>query len=87
MQFILNQFPRNSRHVSRLPCEDVPIFLEEFEEHEFLFGIQIVAYMSNLGRFLREQRSHLAKCVLCPCDVVPTGDRPLEVYVLQPKGC
>jgi hypothetical protein len=39
MQFMLNQFPRNSRHVSRLPCEDVPIFLEEFDEREFLFGI------------------------------------------------
>jgi hypothetical protein len=36
---MLNQFPRNSRHVSRLPCEDVPIFLEEFDEREFLFGI------------------------------------------------
>jgi hypothetical protein len=43
MQFMLNQFPRNSRHVSRLPCEDVPIFLEEFDEREFLFGIQTVA--------------------------------------------
>jgi hypothetical protein len=31
MKFVLNQFLRNSRHVSRLPCEDVPIFLEEFD--------------------------------------------------------
>jgi hypothetical protein len=61
---MLNQFPRNSWHVSRLPCKDVPIFLEEFDEREFLFGIQIVAYMSNLGRFLRGQRNHLAECVL-----------------------
>jgi hypothetical protein len=60
MQFILNQFPRNSRHVSRLPCKDVPIFLEEFDEREFLFGIQIVAHMSNLERFLREQQNCLA---------------------------
>jgi hypothetical protein len=43
VQFMLNQFPRNSRHVSRLPCKDVPIFLEEFGEREFLFGIQIIA--------------------------------------------
>jgi hypothetical protein len=64
MQFVLNQFPRNSRHVSGLSCEDVPILLEEFDEREFLFGIQIVAYVSNLGRFLRGQRNRLAECVL-----------------------
>jgi hypothetical protein len=52
MQFMLNLFPRNSRHISRLSCEDVPIFLEEFDKHEFLFGSQTVAYMSNLGRLL-----------------------------------
>jgi hypothetical protein len=28
MQFMLYQFPRNFRHISRLPCEDIPIFLE-----------------------------------------------------------
>jgi hypothetical protein len=64
MQFMLNQFPRNSRHVSGLPCEDVPIFLEEFDECEFLFGIQTVAYVSNLGRLLRGQENCLAECVL-----------------------
>jgi hypothetical protein len=61
---VLNQFPRNSRHVSRLPCKDVPILLEEFDEREFLFGIQIVAYVSNLGRLLHRQWNHLAECVL-----------------------
>jgi hypothetical protein len=64
MQFMLNQFPRNSKHVNRLPCEDVPIFVEEFDECEFLFGIQIVAYVSNLERFLHGQRNRLAKCIL-----------------------
>jgi hypothetical protein len=39
MQFMLNQFPRNSRHVNRLPCEDIPIFMEEFDEREFLFEV------------------------------------------------
>jgi hypothetical protein len=43
MKFVLNQFPRNSRHVSTLPCEDVPIFLKEFDEREFLFGNKGVA--------------------------------------------
>jgi hypothetical protein len=64
MQFVLNQLPRNSRHVSRLPCEDVPIFLEEFDECEFLFRIQTIAYVSNLGRLLYGQRNHLPECVL-----------------------
>jgi hypothetical protein len=53
MQFMLNQFPRDSGHVSWLPRKGVPIFLEEFDEHEFLFGVQIVAHVSNLGKFLR----------------------------------
>jgi hypothetical protein len=52
MQFMLNQFPRNSRHVSSLRCKDVPNFLEEFDEREFLFGIQVISHMSNLGRLL-----------------------------------
>jgi hypothetical protein len=61
---MLNQFPRNSRHVSRLPCEDAPILLEELDKHELLFGIQIVAYVNNLGRFLHGQQNSLAECVL-----------------------
>jgi hypothetical protein len=64
MEFLLKQFPRDSRHVSRLPCKDVPIFLEEFDEREFLFGIQCVAYVSNIGRLLRRQRYQLADCIL-----------------------
>jgi hypothetical protein len=61
---VLNQLPRDSWHVSRLPCEDVPIFLKEFDEREFLFGIQSVAYVSNLGWFLHKQRDLLAECFL-----------------------
>jgi hypothetical protein len=64
MELVLNQFSSDSQHVSRLPCKDVPIFLEEFDKREFLFGIQGVAYVSNLGRFLRRQRYLLAECVL-----------------------
>jgi hypothetical protein len=64
MQFLLNQFPRKSRHVTKLSYEDVPIFLEEFDECEFLFGLQIIAYMSNLGRLLRGQRDCFVERVL-----------------------
>jgi hypothetical protein len=64
MEFMLNQFPRDSWHVSRLPCKDVPIFLEEFDEREFLFRIQGVAYVSNLGQYLHRQWYLLAECIL-----------------------
>jgi hypothetical protein len=65
MKFVLNQFPWNSWHVRKLPCEDVPIFLGEFDKREFLFRIQGITYVSNLRMFLRRQRDLLAKCVLC----------------------
>jgi hypothetical protein len=64
LEFMFNQFPRDSRHVGRLPCKDVPIFLEEFDEREFLFGIQGLTYVSSLGRFLRRERYVLVEFVL-----------------------
>ena len=54
VKFMLYQFPRDSRHVSSLPCEDVPIFLEEFDEHVFLFRIQTISNVSNLRGLIRE---------------------------------
>jgi hypothetical protein len=63
-EFVLNQFHMDSWHVSRLPCKDVSIFPKEFDKREFLFGIQGVAYVSNLGRFLHRQWYLLAECVL-----------------------
>jgi hypothetical protein len=64
MKFMLYQFTRNSWHVSRLPCVDVPIFLEEFDEHEFLFRAQTVPCMSDLRGFIRGQWNCLAQFVL-----------------------
>jgi hypothetical protein len=61
---MLNQFHRDSRHVSRVPCKDVPIFLEEFDEREFLFGILTVSHVNHHGRFLYRQWDCSAKCVL-----------------------
>jgi hypothetical protein len=63
VKFMLYQFPRNSRHVDRLPCEDVPIFLEEFDEREFLFRIQIIPHMSDLGGLIRGEWNGLAELV------------------------
>jgi hypothetical protein len=39
VKLMIYQFPCNSWHVRRLPCNDVPIFLEQFDEREFLFGV------------------------------------------------
>jgi hypothetical protein len=64
IRFMLNEFPRNSKHVSRFQCKDVPIFLEEFDQRKFLFGIQGVAYVSNLQSFLHRQLDLLAEGVL-----------------------
>jgi hypothetical protein len=64
MHFMLNTSPRDSQHVSRLPCEDVPIFLEEFDKCEFLFRIQTVAHMSHLGSFRCGKWDCLAERVL-----------------------
>jgi hypothetical protein len=46
---MLSQLPRKSRHVSRLSCKYLLIFLDEFDEHKFLFGIQTIVHKSNLG--------------------------------------
>jgi hypothetical protein len=79
-----------------LPCEDIPIFLEEFDEHKFLFGVQIIAYVSNLGRLLHRQWDCFAERVLrldgrlgLGHDRVPRGgglDQGL-LQVLELYGC
>jgi hypothetical protein len=37
---MLGQSPGNTRHVKRLPCEDVPVLTEELDELAFLFAIK-----------------------------------------------
>jgi hypothetical protein len=58
---MLNQFSRNSRHIGWLLYKDVPIFLEEFDEHEFLFGVHIIPHVSNLRRLLYAKWDHLVE--------------------------
>jgi hypothetical protein len=53
VKFVLYQFSKNSQHVSIFPYEDIPIFLEKFDEHEFLFRIETVPQMSDLGGLIR----------------------------------
>ena len=38
VEFVLSEFPRHTRHVSGIPCEDVPILTEELDERAFLCG-------------------------------------------------
>jgi hypothetical protein len=64
VKFMLYQFPWNSRCVSGLLCEDVPILLEEFDEHEFLFRIPIIPHVSNLGGITRGEWNSFAELVL-----------------------
>jgi hypothetical protein len=58
---MLHQLPRNSSHVTKYPCEDVSIFLEEFDEREFLFRIQTIPHMSNLRGLIKRSRDHLVE--------------------------
>jgi hypothetical protein len=46
---VLDHLPGDPRHLRRLPCEDVGICLEEGDEREFLFFLQITRNASGLG--------------------------------------
>jgi hypothetical protein len=46
---VLDHLPRDPRHLRRLPCENVGICLEEGDEREFLFFLQITRDASGLG--------------------------------------
>ena len=34
---VLSEFPRDTWHVRRFPCKDVPVLTEELDERAFLF--------------------------------------------------
>ena len=38
---VLSEFSRDTRHVRRFPCKDVPVLTDELDERAFLFWIQI----------------------------------------------
>jgi hypothetical protein len=46
---VLDHLPGDPRHLRRLPCEHVGICLEEGDEREFLFFLQITRNASGLG--------------------------------------
>jgi hypothetical protein len=49
LQMILNHLPRDPRHLRWLPGKHIDISLEEGDEHEFLFAIQITQDMGSLS--------------------------------------
>jgi hypothetical protein len=49
LQMVLNHLPRDPRHLQWLPGKHVNISLEEGDEHEFLFAVQITRDMSSLS--------------------------------------
>jgi hypothetical protein len=48
LQMVLNHLPRDPRHLRRLPGKHIDISLEEGDEHEFLFTIQITRDTGSL---------------------------------------
>jgi hypothetical protein len=49
LQMVLDHLPGDPRHLRRFPCEYVGICLEEGDEREFLFFLQITHDASGLG--------------------------------------
>jgi hypothetical protein len=49
LQMVLDHLPGDPRHLRRFPCEHVDICLEEGDEREFLFFLQITLNASGLG--------------------------------------
>jgi hypothetical protein len=54
-RFVLGQFSRDSQHVRRLPCEYIPIILQEPNERAFLFVVEVGADDGSLA-FIRESQ-------------------------------
>ena len=49
IESVLSEFPRYTWHVRRLPCKNVPVLMDELDEHAFLFRIQIGADAKLFG--------------------------------------
>ena len=50
---MLDHLPGDPKHIRRLPCEHVLVCLEEGDELEFLFGVNIGSNLNCLGWFRR----------------------------------
>jgi hypothetical protein len=62
---VLDHLPGDPRHLQRFPCEYVSICLEEGDERDFLFPLQIARDASGLGGILAEPDG-LDRDTVCP---------------------
>jgi hypothetical protein len=65
LQMVLDHLPRDPRHLRRFPCEYVGICLEEGDEREFLFFLQIARDAGGLGG-IRAELDGLDGDAVCP---------------------
>jgi hypothetical protein len=70
LQMVLDHLPGDPRHLQRFPCEYVGICLEEGDERDFLFLLQITRDASGLGGICAEPDG-LDGDVVCPQMVAP----------------
>jgi hypothetical protein len=64
LQMVLDHLPGDPRHLRRFPCEHVGICLEEGDERDFLFLIQITRDASGLGG-IRAEPDGLDRDTVC----------------------
>jgi hypothetical protein len=57
LQMVLNHLPGDPRHLRRFPGKHVHISLEEGDEREFLFAVQITRDACGLGNIRRDLNS------------------------------
>ena len=58
IKVVLSEFSFYTRHVRRFPCKDVPILMDELDEHAFLFGMHISPHCELL-RWVAKNEIHL----------------------------
>ena len=56
---MLGELLRDTRHISRKPCENVPILTEEVDELAFLFGTKVSPHGDELGVIVVVQENFL----------------------------
>jgi hypothetical protein len=54
-EFVLGRLSQDSRHVCRLPCEHIPIILQELDERAFLFVVEAGTDDCNLVFIIESQ--------------------------------
>jgi hypothetical protein len=59
---VLNHLRRDPRHIRYLTCKGIKIVLEKSDEHEFLFGVEVVTDLELLVRVAGVNHNLLVFC-------------------------